>query len=455
MPLSPSGSGDGGETGGGSSGSAATWRRNPWWIPPVLGRVPNVPDDLLRLLGLVSLALFFESYDISMLGSALKHIAAGLGIAESEMGGYLGLIRLGALPAFLLIPLADRFGRRRLFLASIFGLSIFTFATAFTQTPVQFVAAQMAARVFMVTAMACAVVIVTEEFPAEHRGWGIGMMGALAACGVGFGALLFSLVDVLPYGWRALYVVGAVPILLMPLFRRGVTETARFTRGRSEAEAAAASSGAIRGWLSPIARLVRDHPGRAIGVGFVALLQSVGSAPVFQFTGWFTQTIHGWEPWQYSTMVIAGGAIGIFGNVFAGRLGDRYGRRRVGFSVMALFPLFVLVFYQGAGWMLPAAWVLFVFCNTALQTITRAVSTELFPTAYRGTASGWNAMLETLGAALGLALLGLGTQGFADIAFMTSSLAFVLVVAGLILLLLPETGSRELEAISDDGSRTP
>lgn len=453
MPHSPSGSGDGGATRVEGSGGTAVRRRNPWWIPPVLGRVPNVPDDLLRLLGLVSLALFFESYDLSMLGSALKHISASLGIAESEMGGYLGLIRLGALPAFLLIPLADQFGRRRLFLASILGISVFTFVTAFAQTPVQFVAAQMASRVFMVTAMACAVVIVTEEFPAEHRGWGIGMMGALSACGVGFGALLFSLVDVLPYGWRALYVVGAVPILLMPLFRRGVRETARFTRGQAGADAAA-PSGAIRGWLSPIAHLVRDYPGRAIGVGAVAILQALGSAPVFQFTGWFTQTIHGWEPWQYSTMVIAGGAIGIFGNVFAGRLGDRYGRRRVGFAVMALFPLFVFVFYRGAGWMLPGAWVLFVFCNTALQTITRAVSTELFPTAYRGTASGWNAMLETLGAALGLALLGLGTQGFADIAFMTSSLAFVLVVAGLILLLLPETGSRELESISDDSPRT-
>jgi hypothetical protein len=62
-------------------------------------------------------------------------------------------------------------------------------------------------------------------------------------------------------------------------------------------------------------------------------------------------------------------------------------------------------------------------------------------------------MVETLGAALGLAVISLGVSGPGDIAFMVSTLAFALVAAGLILLLLPETGNRELEAIS--GEETP
>jgi putative MFS transporter len=425
-------------------------RRNPWWIPPFLGRVPAISDDLLRLLGLVSLALFFESYDLSMLTSALKHIAHGLSIDEHEMGGYLGVIRLGALPAFLLIPLADRVGRRRLFLASIVGLSSFTILTAFSQSPWQFVTLQMLSRTFMVTALSCAVVIVTEEFPAEHRGWGIGMMGALSACGVGFGALLFSLVDVIPFGWRALYAVGAGPLLFFPLFRRGVRETQRFTRNQ-ERTPDGPRRGGLRGWVATIERLLREHPGRTLGVGGVALLTAAGAAPVFQFTGYFVQEVHGWAPWQYSAMVVLGGALGIIGNMVAGRLGDRYGRRGVGFAVMTLFPFFVLGFYQGPGWLLPIAWILFVFCSTAQSTITRAVSTELFPTAYRGTASGWYSLIETLGAALGLGILSLGTHAPGNIGFMTSLLAFAVVGAGLLLLLLPETGSRELEAISGEG----
>src|SRR5215470_1390488 len=113
--------------------------RNPWWIPPFLGGVPDVPAPLVSLLGLVSLALFFEAYDNSMLTSALKFIATDLGIGEHDLGRTLALIRLGSLPAFILVPFADQIGRRRVFLASVIGFSVLTFATAFTQTATQFI----------------------------------------------------------------------------------------------------------------------------------------------------------------------------------------------------------------------------------------------------------------------------------------------------------------------------
>ena len=56
-------------------------------------------------------------------------------------------------------------------------------------------------------------------------------------------------------------------------------------------------------------------------------------------------------------MFIFGGAVGIIGNVFAGRLGDAIGRRWVGFGMLALFPLFAWIFYHGPSWSLPLAWI--------------------------------------------------------------------------------------------------
>ena len=45
--------------------------RNPWWIPPFLGRVPvGIEERHLRVLGIVALALLFESYDILALPTA-------------------------------------------------------------------------------------------------------------------------------------------------------------------------------------------------------------------------------------------------------------------------------------------------------------------------------------------------------------------------------------------------
>src|SRR5205814_1633795 len=96
-----------------------THRWGPWWIPPFLGRVPvALGPEHLRVLGMVSLALLFEEYDASMLTSVLKHIARELGILEQDFGLTLAIIRAGAIPALFVMPIADRIGRRPVFLAS-------------------------------------------------------------------------------------------------------------------------------------------------------------------------------------------------------------------------------------------------------------------------------------------------------------------------------------------------
>jgi MFS family permease len=409
--------------------------------------VPPVEPRLVSLLGLVALALFFESYDVSMLTAALRHIARDLGMAEENLGRYLGLIRLGALPVVLTIPLADRIGRRRVFLATLFGASIGTLATAFTQTATQFTVVQMVTRVFLVMGGAVAVVIVTEEFPAAYRGWAVGMLGALSACGHGLGAILFAQIDSLPYGWRFLYLVGVAPLLVLPIMRREVQETARFARQPVGRQPLAVE---LRGWHQPLVQLVRDSPRRAILLTLAAGLFAIGDSPVYQFTGYFTQTVHGWTPGQYASMVLGGGAIGIVGNVIAGRLGDRIGRRLVGLAFLAVYPLSAGILYHGPGWMVPLGFALFVFCETAGQVIFRALSTELFPTSHRGTAAGWIAFVQALGWSAGLWLAGEMTGVWGTLFDATSVLALASLAAGLLLLLLPETRQRELEEISGE-----
>lgn len=422
-------------------------RRNPWWIPPFFGAVPEIDPRLLSLLGFVAFALFFESYDFSLLNAALKHIAHDLQIAETELGAFTAMIRLGALPAFFLIPLADIFGRRRLFLVSVALLSAGTFATAFAQTPEQFIAAQVVTRAFMLTASAVAIVIVTEEFPAAHRGWGIGMLAALAAVGHGFGALLFAAVDILPYGWRALYAVGVIPLFFLRRFRAGISETDRF---RSQNRAAIGGIGAaLDAWLRPLFGMARDRPARTVGIMAVASISSFGHAVVYAFIGYFVLTYRGWEPWHYSLMVVACGAVGVVGNVYAGKLADRHGRRGVGFVVLTVFPLFAWMFFRGPDWILPPTWMLLVLVTMAGNVILRALATELFPTAQRGTSAGVLMLAETIGAGAGLGLLAFLTTEPGDLVRMLPLVAAATILSAIVILFLPETRQRELESISE------
>jgi len=423
-------------------------RDNPWWIPPFLGSVPELTPAHLRLLQLLAFGLMIENYDLSLINSTLKYILDDLQIATTESGFYLSVIRLGGLLTFLVLPFADRMGRRRVFLGAVLCMSVGTFATAWSQSPIQFVVLQFVTRGAMLTAVATALVIASEEFPAEHRGWAIGMLSGLAGLGYGLGALLFAFVERLPYGWRALYFVGFIPLLLLPSFRRNLSETRRFEDFRANLSSEESERSGLGAWLRPLAKLVRTDRRRTLGLGAAALIHAIGSIAVFQYSAVHAQTVHGWEPWRYSLVIVGGGVIGIGGNIVAGRLGDRLGRRRVGFAFLLPYPLFVALYYLGPSWGLWLAFGCFVFCGAVGEVVQRAFATELFATSHRGSAAGGLILVQTLGWSLGLMLFGALTTLGLPITHVVAGLSLLVSVAGLCFLILPETRQRELEETS-------
>jgi MFS family permease len=393
---------------------------NPWWIPPFLGTVPiGIEPRHLGLLGPVALAMFFENYDMSLLTSVLKFLAEDFALDEAELGTFAGAIRLGTLPAFFLVPLADRLGRRRLFLVSVVGLSVGTFLTAFSQTPAQFVLCQVVSRSFIIAASATAFVIVTEEFPAEHRGWGIGML-------------------------------GGAPVLFVPMLRRRVPETRRFEMRQGHELERQGLGAALAGAWRPIAKLAREHPRYALAVVLLGTLATAGHVTAFQLTAYFVLEVHGWVPWQYSAMFFFCGAVGIVGSPLAGRLGDLYGRRRIGLVVLVCFPAAAFTFYTGPSWAVPLGWVAMVFLSMSSSVVIRALTNEVFPTSHRGTGGGLLSSMETLGAAGGLLLYAWLQAIYQSQGPVTAGISLLTVVSAATLALFPDTRARELEAISPE-----
>jgi len=414
-------------------------RQNPWWIPHFLGGVPvGVEPAHLRVLGFVTLAMFFENYDLGMFTNALPQIAATFGLDAAAQGSFTAATRLGALPAFLLLPFADRIGRRQVLLIAIAGMGVGSFATALAHSPVQFVIAQIATRTCIVAAAITSFVVVSEEFPADHRGWGIGTLGGVGAIGFGFGALLYGFIGWLPFGWRSLYAVGVTPLAVLPVFARGLRETGRF---------AALSETPSRG-LGGIAELVRLHPRRVLAIALIASLSNVGVGPSFQFVSAFLQTERGWRPGAFAALTVVFGAFAIVGNPLAGRLGDRYGRRRIAACVMALFPLASLAFFVGPARWVALPWTAMVFLWMATTVSVRTLATELFPTPLRATGAGSLALLEALGTGTGLlvytALVGLSGARWAALPLVATSC----LGAAASVYLVPETARRELEQLA-------
>ncbi len=419
--------------------------KRPWWLPHFLGRVPiGLEARHVSLVGVIALAGFFENYDLSVLSAALKQIRESFSLEQAEMTSLLAWVRLGAVPAFLILPLADRIGRRRVYLGAIVGMSVATVASGFAQTTVQFVAAQTISRTFIVATIATAVVIIAEELPARHRGWGIGMLGAIGSFGYGLGALLYAFVEWLPFGWRSLYFVGGLPLLLIPMLRRRVRETDRFTRQRLSEEGAES----IVGFGRPMLEMIRTYPARSFAVAAMALAFSIGSSPAFGLLSDFVQTTHHWKPSSYSFMAIVAGLVGTIGNPAMGWAADRFGRRPVSMLAFGLFPVFALAIYFGPGSTIGISFMPFVFVLTGSSVLMRIISSELFPTTSRNTALGWETLCETIGAALGFALVGALTSESASIAPAAVVVSAVTVLGVIVIWLLPETAGRELEATS-------
>lgn len=393
-----------------------------------------------RLVVVVSFALAFEEYDQGLMTAALPRIAADLGVAEGELPLLLAAIRLGVIPAFFVIAVADRIGRRRAFLGATFVLGLLTLATAFAPNTATFVLLQALVRTFVVVGTSVALVIVAEELPAEHRGTGLGALTALSLVGHGVVAALFSQVDRLPHGWRDLYAFGVLPVLLYPLFLRLVPETRRFEAGRAMAALAPRSS---------VTALAREAPLRLLGTSAAGFFLALAMLPAFQLNGYFVQHVHGWSPTAYAAMILVAGGLGILGNVVAGRIADSLGRRRTGTLFLASFPFACGLFYLGPAASLWPAWILMLFTASGGRLIVRALATELFPTDRRGTATGFYTSVEMVGGGVGLlAVHAFGSVGDARLPELVTAVSTLVLVAGAIVARFPETSGVELEAIA-------
>lgn len=415
----------------------------PFWyrFAPFLGRAPELTKHQWKLLGLLSAVSFFETYDIYLFSLNLAQIQTELLIAESDVGLLGAFVQAGSFLAVFLAIAADRYGRQSILLITIVGYTFFKAATALAPNAEAFVVFQMLAKCFGTAELMIAAVVIAEEFAPENRGWGIGALGAVAACGAGFASLMFGFAKYMPYGWRSLYAVGVVPLLFIAYWRRVLPETKKFK----------AVSQVHEPVMKNIGDLFTRMPKRTIGF-FAAVFGLIlaGSTATF-FAPKYLQNVQGWEPSSVAMLSLTGGALAIVGNPLAGWLSDRFGRRPITTLFIGMFSLAAVAFYSLIGAFVPVLWVGFIFFMMGSQVTTTSYGTELFPTRYRSTATGFRAIVAAAAGILGLSAVSLLYPIFGS---NWTSIAVVctlsLITPVMVWLFLPETAGRRLEEIAPD-----
>jgi putative MFS transporter len=400
-----------------------------------------------RVLAATCVSSLGSFYTMTVTGFALPQIQRGLSIPEDELGSLFALLRFGAVFSLGLAVSADRFGRRRLLIGSVAGCALCNLATAFAQSGLALAWLQLGARFFLGGQVLLAAVVVSEELSAENRGWGLGLLTAVGGLGGAVTILVYAFVDQLPYGWRSLFVVGSFGLLCVPWLWGSLHETRRFSDHQSRVDVGTETGPA---W-QPLRDIMLRHGWRlaaVVGViGPVAFILEPGTA----FVSKHLQDDLGYSPGGVGLLMAVCGIAAPLGNMLSGKISDRFGRKPVTILVSLLLSVSIALFYNAAGPIPMALGLGLVFLSVGgIMVLHVALATELFPTAFRSTASGVREAVATVGASLGLGILTLLYGATGSHALSITWLLLLTPISPIILLFIPETAGRELEEIAPE-----
>jgi putative MFS transporter len=204
-----------------------------------LERQTRLTANQWKIVSAAILGDMLDFFDFFLIGYVLTFIVKEWHLSFMESGVILLAAGVGAIPgAFFWGWMADRIGRRKVFIATALNFSLATGAMAFT--PDQYGWLILAFFRFLVGIGVAGLVavdlpLVQEFVPSSKRGWIGGLVtstvsigGALgAACGAYLGPMV---------GWRGLFLIGLLPALFTLMIRAWVPESPRWLirRGRCE-----------------------------------------------------------------------------------------------------------------------------------------------------------------------------------------------------------------------------
>jgi MFS family permease len=408
-----------------------------WW------RVAAPPAR--RALVAASLGWALDAFDVMLFSLTLASVIADLGLTKTQAGA-LGSVTLlgGAVGGLFFGHIADRFGRTRALMASVLLYSVFTAACGLSQTVWQFAIFRALLGLGMGGEWASGAALVSETWPAKHRGRAMGFMQSSWA--IGFAAAAMVVGFVLPrWGWRAVFFVGILPAFFVVWVQRNVEEPEVW-----KSQQRARLAGVATATVSRFTDMFRG--------GMLRLTAVVTFMNACALFGWWG--LNGWVP-AYLSLPQAQGGIGLstttmswfivamqfgmwFGYVSFGYITDAIGRKRVyvAYLLMAsvLLPLY--------GFMrVPLVLLLLgpfvAFFGTGFFSGFGAVTAEIYPTSIRATAQGFTYNLGRIASAAAPFTVGrlATTHGF-SIAFTITGAAYLL--GAIAWTWIPETRGREL-----------
>ncbi len=391
-----------------------------------------------RLLVFLSVASFFEGYDFLALAQLLPNIRAHYGLTEGDGGLLVTVVNAGTMIAYGLVRQADRWGRKRALGVTIVGYTIASFLSGLAPTAWLFALGQLLARVFLIGEWAIALVVAAEEFPKERRASAMGIIQASSSLGAVACAGLVPLLVKLPFGFRTVYFVGAVPLMLVAFLRRSMREPPRFEAQQKAAAGATRSLFEI--FRGPSAK-------RVLLVAVVWALSYVCTQNAVTFWKEFAVAERGFTDGDVGLSVTIAALAAMPLAFMSGKLLDVVGRKKGGALIFLLLSGSTVAAYSLHSWaLLTFALVFAIWGSTAILQVLNTFTTELFPTKERADAFAWsNNLLGRIGYVLSPVAVGVAAERWGWGPSVSATAIFPLIGLVIVLATFPETKGRELD----------
>jgi MFS transporter, AAHS family, benzoate transport protein len=363
---------------------------------PVQNPVQNPTESRERARWVAPLAwssVALEGFDLVVLGVVLPPmlddgvwgltpVTASLITSAGLVGVMIGAIVIGTV--------TDIIGRRRTMLFTVIGFSVLTLLCAVAPDPWTFGMLRVLAGLGLGGVLPVAIALVNEH---AHVGKGSSATTVLMT-GYHVGAVLTALLGIVvipALGWRAMFVIGALPALvLVPLIIRFLPESEAFLREKSGER------------HNPVSILFSGGYLRATIAFWVSSF--MGLLLVYGLNTWLPRIMQtaGYELGAALALLLVLNVGAILGLLVAGQVANRVGTRPAvlaWFTAAALFLAVLSIRLPGIGVYIGVLLAgVFVF---SAQVLVYAYVSQLYPAAARGTAIGAASGVGRLGAILG------------------------------------------------------
>src|ERR1700688_1892268 len=311
--------------------------------PSASSRLFNWPHDTTaaerQTLVAGGLGWMLDAMDVMLYSLVIAFLMREFAM-DTRTAGFLNSLTLvaSAIGGLVFGWVADRIGRTRALMASIGLYSVASAACGFSHSITELAAFRFLLGLGMGGEWTAAAALIAETWRPEHRGKALGLMQSAYAIGEAIAALVVRLV--LPnFGWRAVFLVGVLPALLVFWIQSSVPEPTLWSERQL-----------VRTRRPPLRRLLS---GKVLRIGLLAT--TMNTCALFGYWGLFT-----WIP-AYLALPPAQGGRGLslvktttfflvlcagrfVGYLSFGFLADAFGRRKPYFTYLLIAAVLVPIY---------------------------------------------------------------------------------------------------------------